>query len=213
MQAKPDGRSVRWDAHRQSRRDELVQLTAECVQRHGADVGMARIAEHAGTSKAVFYRHFADKADLYRAVGRQLAAVLSEQVRMAIAREADPRARIAAGIDAFLAVLDRNPQLYRFVVDNPVLRSAGADPAADYTGQIAAGLDDAIASLPGFGGPRGPWGAAIVGLVKAAGDWWLAHPAAMTRAELAESLTTLLWGGEGGLRAALTGTELPEERA
>ena len=51
---------------------------------------------------------------------------------------------------------------------------------------------------------RRPWGAAIVGLVKAAGDWWLEHPTVMTRAELAESLTILLWGEAGGLRDALT---------
>jgi AcrR family transcriptional regulator len=34
---------------------------------------MGQIAEAAGTSKAVFYRYFADKNDLYQSVGRKLA--------------------------------------------------------------------------------------------------------------------------------------------
>lgn len=188
-----------------------MQLTASCVEQHGAGVGMDQIASFAGTSKAVFYRHFTDKADLYRAVGQQLAATLSDQLSTAISRQSEPRSMIRAGVDAFLAVLDRTPQLYRFAVRNPVVEKAGGDAVADYTGLIAARLDQLLATLPQ---PepvlRQPWGTAIVGMVKAAGDWWLDHPDAMTRAELAESLTVLLWGGPAGLRAALTGSELEE---
>lgn len=211
MKSKTDGRSARWDAHRLARRAELVRLTASCVEQYGPGVGMDQIAAFAGTSKAVFYRHFTDKADLYRAVGQALASDLSDQLSTAIARQTDPRSMIRAGIDAFLAVLDKNPQLYRFVVRNPVVQKAGGDPVADYTGQVAARLEELIAALP-TPDPvlRRPWGAAIVGLVKAAGDWWLDHPDAMTRAELAESLTVLLWADPGGLREALTGAELEE---
>jgi AcrR family transcriptional regulator len=213
VKTKPDGRSVRWDAHRLARRTELVQLTAACVEQLGAEVGMDQIAAFAGTSKAVFYRHFADKADLYRAVGQQLATTLADQLAAAIARQDEPRAMIRAGIDAFLAVLDRNPQVYRFVVRNPVVQRAGDDPVADYIGRIAARLDELIGTLatpePAL---RRPWGTAIAGLVKAAGDWWLEHPAELTRAELAESLTVLLWGADGGLRHALTGTAEEELR-
>lgn len=210
MRGKTDGRSARWDAHRLARRAELVHLTAACVEQYGAAVGMDQIAAFAGTSKAVFYRHFTDKADLYRAVGQQLAATLGDQLSTAISRQSDPRSMIRAGIDAFLAVLDKNPQLYRFVVQNPVVQKAGGDPVADYTGQVAARLDELITSLPqSYPVLRTPWGAAIVGLVKAAGDWWLDHPGSLTRAELAESLTVLLWGGDGGLREALTADSAP----
>ena len=207
VKTKPDGRSVRWDAHRLARRAELVRLTAACVEQHGAEVGMDQIAGYAGTSKAVFYRHFADKADLYRAVGQQLAGTLADQLAAAIARQDEPRAMIRAGIDAFLAVLDRNPQVYRFVVRNPVVQRDGDDPVADYIGRIAARLDELIGLLPGAEPSlRRPWGTAIVGLVKAAGDWWLEHPGELSRAELAESLTRLLWGEAGGLRDALAGS-------
>lgn len=207
VKGKTDGRSARWDAHRSARRAELVNLTAACVEQYGPGVGMDQIASFAGTSKAVFYRHFADKADLYRAVGQQLAGTLGDQLSYAMARQTDARSVIRAGIDAFLAVLDKNPQLYRFVVRNPVVQKSGVDAVADYTGQVAARLDELITALP-HPDPvlRRPWGTAIVGLVKAAGDWWLDHPDAMTRAELAESLTVLLWGEAAGLREALTGS-------
>jgi hypothetical protein len=52
-----------------------------------------------------------------------------------------------------------------------------------------------------------PWAAAIVGYVKAAGDWWLDNPGQLTRAELTESLTVLLWSGASGI------VVLPEGRA
>jgi AcrR family transcriptional regulator len=205
VKSKLDGRSARWDAHRLARRSELVTLTAACVEQHGAQVGMDQIAAFAGTSKAVFYRHFTDKADLYRAVGQQLAGVLSDQLSDAMSRQSDPRSTVRAGIDAFLSVLDRNPQLYRFVVRNPVVQKAQGDVVADYTGQIAARLDAVVAALPSPAPVlRQPWGTAIVGMVKAAGDWWLDHPDTMSRGELAESLTTLLWGGPAGLPGALT---------
>jgi AcrR family transcriptional regulator len=162
---------------------------------------MDQIAAFAGTSKAVFYRHFADKADLYRAVGQRLAAELGEQLSTKITRQGDARARIAAGVDGFLAVLDKKPELYRFVVE-PALQGAAGDPVAGYTGLIAARIDQLIGQLgPGVQPVLvQPWGTAIVGLVKAAGDWWLDHRSTMSRAELVESLTTLLWAGAAGLQ-------------
>ncbi|HEU5269519.1 MAG TPA: TetR/AcrR family transcriptional regulator [Jatrophihabitans sp.] len=214
MKAKADGRSARWDAHRLARRAELVELTAACVEQQGAEVGMDQIAAFAGTSKAVFYRHFTDKADLYRSVGQQLAGTLADQLAAAMAKQREPRAMIRAGIDAFLAVLDRNPQVYRFVVRNPVVQRAGDDPVADYIGRIAARLDELIGLLPApEPALRRPWGTAIVGLVKAAGDWWLEHPAELSRPELAESLTRLLWGEAGGLRDVLAAAERPSRTA
>jgi hypothetical protein len=50
--------------------------------------------------------------------------------------------------------------------------------------------------------PAQPWGTAIVGLVKAARDWGLEHRSELSRAELVESLSTLLWAGAAGLQRA-----------
>ena len=69
-----DGRTTRWDAHRTKRRADLVAATLRAIRRHGAGVGMDDIAASAGTSKTVFYRHFGDRAGLYRAVAHSVDA-------------------------------------------------------------------------------------------------------------------------------------------
>jgi AcrR family transcriptional regulator len=210
-----DGRSARWEAHRQTRRAELVQAAISAVELHGASVGMDQIAAVAGTSKAVFYRHFSDKADLYRAVGHQMAGVFSDQLSLRMSSQADPRAMVAAGIDTYLALLEKRPELYRFVVRNPVLEQAGSHRRIDYTGIIASRLDDIIRLASPAQDPvdpaRRPWGAAIVGFIKSAGDWWLDHPRDLTRAQLTDSLTDLLWNGAAGI-LAISGRPANERR-
>jgi AcrR family transcriptional regulator len=201
--SKADGRSVRWDAHRLTRRAELVQAAMVAVERHGASVGMDQIAAVAGTSKAVFYRHFSDKADLYRAVGQQMAQSFRDQLGDRISSAHDPRSMVATGIDTYLSMLEKAPELYRFVVRNPILEQAGGAGAVDYTGIIAARVDDLIRQITHAGGDGAmgkPWGTAIVGFMKSAGDWWLDHPGVLTRAELTESLTGLLWNGAAALQ-------------
>jgi AcrR family transcriptional regulator len=205
-----DGRSARWDAHRQARRAELVQAAIAAVEQYGSAVGMDQIASVAGTSKAVFYRHFADKADLYRAVGQEMAKVFGAQLGSRIASQRSPREMVAAGIDTYLALLEKRPELYRFVVRNPVLEQAGSSRRVDYTSIIASRIDELIGAAGTQGGrpasaehpspaARKPWGTAIIGFVQAAGDWWLDHPGELSRAELTESLTGLLWTGAAGI--------------
>jgi hypothetical protein len=42
----------------------------------------------------------------------------------------------------------------------------------------------------------------MVGMVQSVGDWWILHGRPMSRAALTDYLTTLLWQGLGGVRAA-----------
>ncbi len=174
-------------------------MVIQAVREHGSDVGMDQIAESAGTSKAVFYRYFADKADLYRRVGRKLAAGLVADIAAAVDAETDDRTMLKAGVTAYLRLLDEDPELYRFVVHNPVLSKTDTDAVADYTGMVGALItaifDTRLEQLHLESATSAPWGAAVVGAVRAAGDWWLEHPGSTSRDDLAESLTTLVWGG------------------
>ena len=208
-----DGRAARWDEHRRVRREELLDGVIAAVRMYGADVGMERIAAAGGTSKAVFYRYFADKDDLNRCVGRRLAADVVGEIRAAVSAETDDRTMLVAGVNAYLDLLERDPQLYRFVVHHRVdvagpgdsasdERAAGAgDDDADYTSMV----DDLIVGI--FSTRLGrleldtaaarPWGVAVVGAVRAVGDWWLAHPD-VARGEVSDYLTALLWNGMAG---------------
>jgi len=197
MTHKRDGRSARWESHRAARREELVKAAMYAVEKHGAAVGMDQIAAEAGTSKAVYYRHFDDKADLYGAVGQHMIGVLQTRVATKVTLATDTRAMIAAGIDAFLAVLEKTPEVYRFVVQNPVVAGPSGGPVADYLTIMAKLVDGLIRSSSTIDPSvdTRPWASMMVGFIKAGGDWWLANPDLMTRAELTESMTDLLWNG------------------
>jgi AcrR family transcriptional regulator len=214
-----DKRDSRWDAHREERRVQLVGSAIAAIRRTGAGIGMDEIAAAAGTSKTVVYRHFGDRTGLYTAICESVAGVLLAEVRRAT-NEAlgdarlGPRAAVAAGVDAYLRLIEIDPELYRFVVHRPLLvqgngnrRSADTEPP-DPVNDLVTVIGDEIATVIGdnlrTGGADGHaaarfWGHAIVGLVRGAADDWLARPDGTTRERLTAHLTDLAWSGLSGL--------------
>lgn len=65
-------------------------------------VSLDDVAEVAGVSKALIYEHFESKRDLYRALLAKASDDLMERVRTAVAEQAEPEARLQAGVEAFL---------------------------------------------------------------------------------------------------------------
>jgi AcrR family transcriptional regulator len=206
-----DARRERWKGHREARRAEFVEATVRAVAKHGADVGMDEIAAEAGVSKPVLYRHFADKSDLYLAVGQRGTEMLMDRLGPAIAEEGPLRVRIKRIVDAYLSVIEEHPNLYRFVVRKSFTDRPVEQDVVDQDKQlIAAALARLLGDyLRGFGMDSGgaePWAHALVGMVQNAGDWWLDRQS-MTRASLSGYLTTIIWHAiDGLLRAA--GVEL-----
>ncbi|MGY1771852.1 TetR/AcrR family transcriptional regulator [Blastococcus sp. SYSU D00813] len=199
-----DRRSSRWDEHRRARREQLVDATLAAVARHGAGVGMDEIAAAAGTSKTVVYRHFADRGELYVAVCTRVADQLTARLREAMASSTDPRAMVSAAVETYLAFLEADPELYRFVVQHPLLdRPVDADPITTLSdlvgGQAAALVAAALTAAGRDPAPAEPWGHGLVGLVRSAADWWLAADRPLLRADLAAHLTELAWAGLAGV--------------
>jgi AcrR family transcriptional regulator len=200
-----DGRSSRWAAHRAARREELIDAAIVAVSRHGATVGMEQIAAAANTSKPVIYRYFADKTDLYRAVTQRVVGQVLGTLAEVTSAGPPPRELIHAGVDAYLALLEENPELYRFVAQHPLVADPDSGPAAatDFSSVVAQLLADQLgAHLRGIGLDPAfahPWGEAIVGFIRAASLWWIDHRDAMTRQQLADYLGALLWGGAAGV--------------
>jgi AcrR family transcriptional regulator len=202
-----DRRGSRWDAHRVARRAELVDAAILAIRAHGAGVGMDDVAAQAATSKTVVYRHFTDRTELYVAVCERVAGVLADGVRGAMDRAAHPREKAAAGIEAYLRLIEHDPEVYRFVVHRPLGdRALAEDPVADLVtlvGDQAAAVIAAQLTRTGKDTDAATtWGHAVVGLVRGAGDNWLARPAGVTRDELAAHLTDLAWAGLSGVVAA-----------
>ncbi|WP_426564553.1 TetR/AcrR family transcriptional regulator [Angustibacter sp. McL0619] len=213
---RPDGRDTRWAEHRLARRAELVEATLRAVRRHGSGVGMDEIAAEAGTSKTVLYRHFGDKAGLYLAVVESVDRLVTGDLHHALSGAgsaselAGSEAMIGAAVDSYLALVERDPEVYRFVVAHPLLdRPVGDDPVTGLTVRIGNELAALIAAaLTGSGRDVAAAGAlahGVVGLVRAAADQWLATPEPLSRNELTGHLSALI---RGGLTAVLA---LPED--
>jgi AcrR family transcriptional regulator len=201
-----DGRRLRWQAHREERRKALIDAAVRAVRRHGAGAGMDQIAAEAGTSKPVVYRYFTDKADLYLAVGQRVAQGLVDQITTAIDGQQDGRAMLAAGVDAYLHMIEEEPELYCFVVHHTLLdHPVENDPVTDYSSMlgsyISRRLGDLLREVGLDSGAAEPWGFGLVGLVRSAGEWWLERQS-MSRQALADYLTSLVWSGFAGAYAA-----------
>ncbi|MDC5695727.1 TetR/AcrR family transcriptional regulator [Intrasporangium calvum] len=208
--AAPDGRSVRWERHREERRASLVDATIRAIRRHGATVGMDDIAAEAGTSKTVIYRHFEDRAGLYRAVAQRVEARVVGGIARALEQSTgvgkDPRELISSTVNAYLELVESDSELYRFVVNRPIVdRPLTDDPVGELVSHVTDQLTHLLEGRLGGsdGRPFDPattrvWAVALVGSVQAVGDDWLAAPARPgrpTRGELVQSLTDLAWSG------------------
>ncbi len=203
MHDRADGRNSRWDAHRTERREHLIDAAIAAINVYGSDAGMDQIAATARTSKPVIYRYFADKNDLYRAVGARVVGQIVTALQSV--DDADPRALLRASIDAYLQLLEDNPRLFRFLTQNRLLDEArsGRPTPTEFSDSVSALLTALLGEHLRAGGldPAGaePWGEAIVGFIRTASLWWLDHPDRTTRAQLTEYLTALLWGGAAGV--------------
>jgi AcrR family transcriptional regulator len=189
---------------RTERRAEMVQAAIDAVRTHGPGASVAEIAAMAGITKPVLYRHFTDRADLQRAVGQRAVEMLMERMAPELDPARAPMHLMRGAIDAFLAGIEDEPQLWRFVVHHPIERAPGAEVVDDAREQIARTLATIIGErLRAVGldsGGAEAWAHGLVGMVQSAGDWWLERRP-MSREALTDYLTTLIWGGVSGVLA------------
>ncbi|MDQ3760340.1 MAG: TetR/AcrR family transcriptional regulator [Actinomycetota bacterium] len=184
--------------HREQRRAALVQAAMRAIRQHGPDVAMDDIATEAGVSKPILYRHFLDKGDLYMAVSETATQQLRAALLSGLGSEADPRTLLRLMIETYLAFIEEEPELYRFVVrrsfpDRPVPRDPVTTNAALISEALARIFGDQLRSLGLDPGGAETWAYAGVGMVQAAGDWWLQHRA-LSREELRDYLLMMAWG-------------------
>ncbi|MBP1136198.1 AcrR family transcriptional regulator [Arthrobacter sp. PvP023] len=180
-----DGRAARWQSHREERRRELIKSARKAVHALGSDASMEDIAAAAGTSKSVFYRYFGDKAGLQQAVGEVVISQMQRRIQEAAQGAQTPREGLLAMVSAYLQMAETSPNVYTFVT----AYSAG-EPATTTGGMAATGalghffeeVRDMIARPmrahlgTGKEAVIGYWPTAAIGLVRNAGEQWLATP-------------------------------------
>ena len=210
--AKPtatDGRTERWRAHRVSRRRELVDAALTALAEHGPEVRMEQIAAVAGIGKPMLYRHFADKADLVDAVGQRASELLLERLTGAFDPSVSVREALRRGLDAYLGLVEDNPNTVRFLLENASPTNGRVSAILENARTIArlfvalASVDLKAADVPTDGAE--PLAHALVGALLGGTDWWLLMPdeSRMPRTRLVEHLSVTLLGAiDATLRAA-----------
>lgn len=191
-------RDPKGDDARLERREALLDAATTVIRRDGPGASMDAMASEAGISKPILYRHFGDRQGLVEALAHRFAGALRDELATALADGDSPRQVLIGTVDAYLAFVERDPDLYRFVVQQ--MGDGAAATLGDFVRQVgqqvafvlgeqlrAAGLDS---------GGAEPIAHGIVGMVHAAGDWWVDRRS-MPRARLVQYLTDLLWDGIG----------------
>lgn len=210
-----DGRATRWTGHKAARREELIDSAVEAIARYGADISMDQVASVAGTSKPVIYRYFADKDDLCRAVSQRLVAAGLTGLLTATAAAHGLREVIGAGVNAYLQLLEAEPEQFRFINRHPLIVDGDSGALVDFSSVVAELLAQRLrAALEDAGmdpSAAHPWAEGTVGFIRAASAWWLEQPDARSRDELSEQLLALLWNGAGGVLAAGMVPDRPDD--
>ncbi|MFI1171773.1 TetR family transcriptional regulator [Streptomyces melanogenes] len=188
----------------ESRRRELLEAADRVVLRDGPKASMNAIAAEAGITKPILYRHFGDKGGLYRALAQRHTDALLAALRAALDAPAERRERVESTLETYLVAIEARPQVYRFLM-HPAEEAGSGEHAGFDVGRHSAPLlrrmgeelgvviAERIDLGPGSEALARVWGHGIVGMMHAAGDWWLGERPC-SRAELVRGLADLLWG-------------------
>lgn len=170
---------------------------------HGPDVGIDQIAAEAGVTKPVLYRHFADKADLFVAIGQYGTTLLFDKLTPAMNSEEAPVPRIRKSLDAFFSLIEEHPNVYRLLArrtfgDRPVESDIVAEDKELIATAVARLLGDYLRMLRMDSGAAEPWAHGLVGLAHNTAEWWLERRS-MSRESVVEYLTQLIWAAIDGI--------------
>ncbi|HEY6415385.1 MAG TPA: TetR/AcrR family transcriptional regulator [Acidimicrobiales bacterium] len=184
---------------RDERRVELLDAAERAVRRIGPHASMDEIAAEAGITKPILYSHFGDKAGLIRALAGRVAGQLNSAVSGPLSRSGEPSAVVASTIEGFCTFIEKEPELYRFLVQTARHESdqCGSRLMSDIGNQIAITLGSALRRAGADSGAAEPWAFAIVGMTFAGAGWWLERRS-MSKDDLVGYLSQLLWSGLSG---------------
>jgi len=158
---------------------------------------MDQIAAECGITKPIIYRHFGDREGLLFEMALRFVDELVGGLLPLASDDGPARDLLAATMDAYLALVERDGNLYRFLSDQ-----AGADRRDLLAGliaeQVSVVLEDRLAQAGMATDAARSWAYGLVGMVHFAGDWWSAEKP-IPRHVLVENLMTLAWDGLASL--------------
>ena len=195
------GEPVNGNEKRAARRDALLEAAVGAIRAQGPGVTMEQLANAGGVTKPILYRHFGDRDGLITAISDRFADALMGEIVAPLKADSTGRELLRNTVDAYVGFIERETNLYRFMVQHPPERrdrttsiSALVDNVAKQVAQI---LGSRLANAGRDPAPAVAWAYGIVGLVHQAGDWWV-DDQTMSRESLVDDLILLLWDGIAG---------------
>lgn len=188
-----DGRTRRWEGHREQRRADFVESALLVIAREGPVATVDQIAAEQGVTRQALYRQFDDRADLDRAIAVRAADLLLEALLPQLELTGEVGGAIRSATDAYLDFVLANLALYRFVRSHEASAVEGvkgtvssrvAAIATDYV--LTAGVTAAAAA--------GPFATGVVGLADAVISGWLDEPGELSRHDLVEQIVVMVGG-------------------
>jgi AcrR family transcriptional regulator len=181
-----------------ARHAQLLDVAEELFVEHGyAAVTMEDVARAADVSRPIVYNHFETKEGAYVACVRRARQQWDDEILTTINVNAGPREQLAAGAEQFFSMLERDRGRWLLLFGSNSILSG------DYNAELAElrfGTIEAIAVVLRRSASKADmdridaWAHAISGVGERLGHWWLARPE-MTRAELVDHYTDILWLG------------------
>ena len=185
---------------REARREELLDAAVTAIRREGADVSMDDIASEAGITKPILYSNFGDKAGLADALATRFTHDLIALFGAVWAETDDPRERVARSIDAWVGFIESDPHIYQFLSEGSFGAGRRLDDrrlVSDLGTVVARALGEWLREQGADSGPAEPWAFGVLGMVHVTTEWWLERRT-LSRKDLVQYLTSLLWTGFSG---------------
>jgi AcrR family transcriptional regulator len=197
--------ATRHDDRRAERRRQLLDASVDAIREIGPGITMEQLARAGGVTKPILYRHFGDRDGLIRAIAERFSADLLSSVTAPLSADVDARALLRSTVDSYVTFIERETNLYRFMVQHPPERTVGVPGMSGLVDliarQVAQVAGQRLRDAGRDSGAAVPWAYGIVGLVHQAGDWWV-DDRTMSRDTLVGYLVTLLWDGLGEARGS-----------
>ena len=174
----------------QERRSDLLAAAERAIRRHGPNVSMEQIADEAGVAKATLYDNFDGKHGLTDALLERYGARVLTTIATGLDQPRTPHQVMRGGIEVFVAVIERELDLYRFVLAENGSRTMLDESAPAVTALLGSLLRQAEVDSGG----AEAMARAVLGGIFAAAEWWSDHQT-MSRSDFVDYLDRLMWPG------------------
>jgi AcrR family transcriptional regulator len=194
-------------------REELLDAADTVIRRVGSKASAALIAKEAGITKPIIYRHFGDLQDLYRALAIRHQERLTHYLRTAreLQRSSDRRSRIRGVVGAFFTAIERERNLFQFLVKSPPGEMADQDGGPPLLTRRFAEQIGAFLSREASEQCSARWralGYAVAGTLITTGRWWL-EERTISREDAIDAVAELLVAGVPQPVASEAGPSFP----